>query len=357
MDVMTPPTTMRRSFSAASCVIDRIRRRRARPGMILLYHRIAEGGPDPWGLAVSPAQFNEHLSLLRQFGVPMGLQEFLWHRAERHQRAPAIVVTFDDGFADNLTQAKPLLNRHKVPATVFVTAGMVGRNRAFWWDELEQRLLHPGTLPSELTLTVKGAVRRWTLGQTACYRAGDMRHHLSWRAWDAACPTERHALYQALYALLFPLEAATREGILDKLTAWAGDPSCAAHEAHRVCTRHELVQLAGDDSIEIGAHALTHVSLGSLSPRQQWSEIWEGKALLEEIVGRPVRSFAFPFGRTSDYSRETIALVRAAGFTSACTTAGALVWPLHDALELPRFTVHARDGKGFAAWMRGILQS
>jgi peptidoglycan/xylan/chitin deacetylase (PgdA/CDA1 family) len=357
MDVMTPTTKTRRSLSAASRVLDRIRRRRAQPGMILLYHRIAEGGPDPWGLAVSPAQFNEHLNLLRQFGVPMGLQEFLGRRAEHDQRDPAIVVTFDDGFADNLTQAKPLLNRHKVPATVFVTAGIVGRNRAFWWDELEQRLLHPGTLPSELMLTINGDVHRWMLGQTACYGAGDLGPHLSWRAWDAACPTERHALYQALYALLFPLEEEAREGVLDELAAWAGDPSCAARETHRVCTRHELVQLAGDDSIEIGAHALTHVSLASLSPRQQWREIWEGKALLEEIVGRPVRSFAFPFGRTSDYSRETIALVRAAGFTSACTTAGALVSPLHDALELPRFTVHPRDGKSFAAWMRSILQS
>lgn len=355
--MMTPTTNMRRSLSAASRVIDRIRRRRARPGMILLYHRIAAGGPDPWGLAVSPAQFDEHLSVLRQFGVPMGLQEFLSRRAERHQRAPAIVVTFDDGFADNLSQAKPLLHRHKVPATVFVTAGMVGRNRAFWWDELEQRLLHPGTLPSELRLTINGNVHRWTLGQTACYGSSDVSSHLSWRAWDAACPTERHVLYRALYALLFPLEETAREDILDELAAWAGDSSCVARETHRVCTHQELVELAADGAIEIGAHALTHVSLGALSPRQQWREIWEGKALLEGIVGRPVRSFAFPFGRPSDYSRETVALVRAAGFTCACTTAGTPVSPQDDALELPRFTVHARDGKSFAAWMRDILRS
>ena len=64
------------------------------------------------------------------------------------------MITFDDGYADVLHHAKPLLERHSVPATVFVATGAIGQRREFWWDELGGLFLQPGTLPEELELTV-----------------------------------------------------------------------------------------------------------------------------------------------------------------------------------------------------------
>ena len=59
----------------------------------------------------------------------------------------AVGVTFDDGYGDNLRNAKPILDRHRVPATVFVTSGYVGARREFWWDELGRVVLHAPRVP------------------------------------------------------------------------------------------------------------------------------------------------------------------------------------------------------------------
>jgi peptidoglycan/xylan/chitin deacetylase (PgdA/CDA1 family) len=68
----------------------------------------------------------------------------------------AIVVTFDDGYADNLCNAKPLLRRHEIPATVFMTTDILGSPKEFWQDDLERICLHPGVLPETLRLTING---------------------------------------------------------------------------------------------------------------------------------------------------------------------------------------------------------
>jgi peptidoglycan/xylan/chitin deacetylase (PgdA/CDA1 family) len=76
-----------------------------------------------------------------------------------------VAVTFDDGYADNLLNGKPLLECYDVPVTVFVTSGYVGAGREFWADELERLFLQPGTLRQELCLAIKGRTHQWDLGE------------------------------------------------------------------------------------------------------------------------------------------------------------------------------------------------
>ena len=66
----------------------------------------------------------------------------------------AAVITFDDGYADNCTSGLPLLEEFDVSATVFLATGALGKDREFWWDELEKALLRPGRLPEVLTIEV-----------------------------------------------------------------------------------------------------------------------------------------------------------------------------------------------------------
>src|SRR5262245_38128283 len=118
-----------------------LQKRLAARAVILMYHRIADVPLAPWSMCVAPEHFAAHLLMLRQYAIPMSLNQLAhaYHAGNLPQRA--VAITFDDGYADNLHHAKPLLERYGIPATVFVTTGYVGSTREFWWDELERVLL------------------------------------------------------------------------------------------------------------------------------------------------------------------------------------------------------------------------
>src|SRR5262245_40538012 len=124
----------------------------AHGALILMYHRVADVPADPWGLCVTPQHFAEHMQVLGSCSRPVRLQELTDALATDTVADRTVVVTLDDGYADNLYNARPLLFEHGIPATVFITTGNIGSSHEFWWDELEYLTLHPGILPEKLEL-------------------------------------------------------------------------------------------------------------------------------------------------------------------------------------------------------------
>jgi peptidoglycan/xylan/chitin deacetylase (PgdA/CDA1 family) len=314
--------------------------------LVLLYHRVATPAVDPWRLGVSPAHFAEHLAVLRRLARPIALRELAAAlRAGRPLPPDGVVVTLDDGYADNLHAARPLLDRHDVPATVFVTSGALG-TPGFWWDRLARVLLGPGLLPPTLALSVAGRRHEAILGDDAAWDAGAAVRHPGWEPWGDAHPTARHRAYRTFYDALFPLDAAAREQALATLPRTGGDAE------DRPLSRDEVRTLAADGLVEIGCHTRTHPVLATLSREAQRDEIRTGRSDLEAIVGAPVTSFAYPFGRRSDYDADSTALVREAGFACACSNFDGPVGAGTDPFQLPRFQVRDWDGDGLAAALR-----
>ncbi len=112
-----------------------------------------------------------------------------------------VAITFDDGYADNLYDALPLLEKHGLPATVFVCTGPVTQGAEFWWDTLERLLLWPTDLPLSLDIDIQGQACHWDLRDSADVPERTSREHPDWRAWEPP-PTSRHALYVALWQRL-----------------------------------------------------------------------------------------------------------------------------------------------------------
>jgi len=317
--------------------------------VILMYHRVIDPGPDPWGLCVSPRHFEEQLQVLATHFHPVAMAELA--AAGRAGSVPerGVAITFDDGYVDNLHNALPALRRRSVPATVFVVPGYLGR-RQYWWDELETLFLRTATLPANLTLTVNGTQHQWNLGSPPARSGALGGDWARWRAWDDP-PTARHALYLSLWQLLQPLPEESRCNALAELRKWSGVAS-SDEPTPAVMTLDDLHALAEDGLIEIGAHTMTHPVLSAISIARQREEIGRSKALIEEILQRQVSGFSYPYGARTNYSTDTVNAVRDAGYEYACSTTASSVTRGADPFQLPRFQVGDWSGDEFAVHLR-----
>jgi len=321
----------------------RIRYRLSSGAVLLRYHRVADLEADPHGIAVTPRHFSEQLDVLRCHYTPLALTA-LGEALERGTLPRrGAVITFDDGYADNLTTAAPLLERADLPATIFVTTGYMGQHGECWWDTLERVLLEPGRLPDTVALRIDGTTFQRSLGPDADYTQEDHARHRGWTWRQGKPPTVRHQLFRELFEALQPLEEEVRRPVIQKLRKWAGMPE-AARPTHRTLTIDELVRLNAHPLIELGAHSVSHPIFRRLSTARQREEIEGSRSFLERTVGAPIASFAYPYGDPGSAA----SLVADAGFALACTTEPGLVFRGHDRFALPRLYVGDWDGDEFA---------
>jgi len=331
-------------------------RNRVRPGiLILVYHRITQLERDPYRLCVTPRHFAEHLEVLQKQHLVISLKDVVNARRSGTVPRRAVVLTFDDGYADNLENASPLLRQYGAPATLFVVSGSIGNEREFWWDELDRILLQPGKLPDELNLKVGGTDRRWSLGSASAFSAGDAARFAAWHLYQKDDPHPRFALFRTMQSLLRSVPGDERWRLLDGLAAWAG-VGLAGRVSHRILDREELTKLTEGALVEVGAHTVTHPVLSSLPAFAQRTEIRGSKAMLQEALGGPVTSFAYPHGTRQDYTTESTEIVREEGFACAVSVYFGRVNAWTDLYQLPRVVAEDYDGDEFEkrlnAWLR-----
>lgn len=283
---------------------------RRHPTVIVMYHRIDVDPLDPFLLSVEPANFALQLDCLLRLAEPIALRDVL--RPSRH---PRVAVTFDDGYADNVTNALPLLEAKGVPATVFVTSDMVGTGREFWPDRLERLLLRDGTVGVGAMSTLKVAGETVTL--------------------DLDGPQARKKALSDLHPQLRLLEPAEISRLLDELEDGLGAPP-EATAPRRPVTEEELQDLAANKWTTVGAHTRSHPWLSALPVGRQRDEIVGSRRRLEEMTGRSVDLFAYPFGYFDSYDWSTVRIVRNAGFALACATHSEATTRLTSRYRLPR---------------------
>ncbi|MBU5612549.1 polysaccharide deacetylase family protein [Geomonas azotofigens] len=308
---------------------------------ILLYHRVADTARDPQLLCVSPENFAGHMDVLRSRYLPAPLS------ARESWQPGSVVVTFDDGYSDNLTNAVPLLRQYLVPATVFVATGFLGDAQRPYWDELADLLLWSAVLPKRLQLTLNGHTRAWEFGSHGPVDP-------SWNLLGGVSCGRQHA-YQVLCDQLRLSTPVQRVETMAQLREWAGR-CCADSGERRFLTEQELRRLAEEDVVEIGAHTQNHANLALLSGTEQRCEIAQGRQRLEDICGQPVRSFAYPYGTRQSYARQTQRILQDEGFDCACANFGGAVFPVVSRFQLPRLLVRNWSAEEFAVRLAEYLK-
>jgi peptidoglycan/xylan/chitin deacetylase (PgdA/CDA1 family) len=309
-------------MSLAQKAVAAVRRSRNRllnlfdtPVVVLVYHRITSLSSDPQLLAVAPANFLAHMKHLKSKYNLVRFEDD-WSNVEK----PSVAVTFDDGYADNLIEALPILEEIEVPATFFISSGNLDTMREYWWDELERIILGERDLPERFSLV-----------------DSNFRQN-----WPTASPASRETFYQQLLSLMMQLNPARREEWLIQLRQWA-QVGEKGRKAYRALTSDELRYLARSEWVTIGAHTVTHTPLSVLPKEKQREEILSSKLQLETLIGKEIKTFSYPFGRKKDYDRASIHLCREAGFIKAASNFPGQVHRWTDQYQLPRHLVRNWD--------------
>ncbi len=224
----------------------------------------------------------------------ISLSEFL-ARLETGADFPpkAVLLTFDDGQVDFYEHAFPVLNKYGLPAAVFLTAGVIGTDRMFWWDKLEAQL---GS---------EDKVKR----------------------------------FQEIASRIKDLTLAEREKFLVNCEDINHAQSRFEHSALNWQEVNEMLK----SGVSFGAHTVNHVNLAREDTITAEDEIRLSKRMIEEKIGQKVDAFAYPYGGEGDFTKEHIEMLKREGFRCSFTTLSGTVRRGDDPFTLRRIAISGTD--------------
>jgi peptidoglycan/xylan/chitin deacetylase (PgdA/CDA1 family) len=303
--------------------------------LILQYHRVASLCFDPFQLAVEPYNFEGQIEYLaRNFNV-ISMDELKQHlETSRPFEERSIVITFDGGYADVLYTAKDVLDRFAVPATVFASSADIMERRQVWWKELEDYLI-ANSCGGQLEVEIDGRFRRWPL----------------------STQFDRFRACEELYSIASNKTVTEQRAIIEQITA--NLDLCAEElDDHRTMSADELRKVTQGEMITVGGHTHSYVKLSRLPKWQQIEEVSRNKEILQEVLGREVEYFAYPFGNDDGYTPETMRILQDAGFVLACGGSyGTVSATRGDGLyDLPRVKVGNWSTFAFHRFLRRFLE-
>jgi peptidoglycan/xylan/chitin deacetylase (PgdA/CDA1 family) len=234
--------------------------------LVLMYHRINdEVGQKLAGLTVSTENFEKQLLYFKKHFQILRLEED-WNSLKK----TGIVITFDDGYADNLINALPLLEKYQIPATIFITTLNSNSKKEFWWDRL-----------------------------VFDYSNCDESFYLPNQSGKIS---KSNSSYTYITDYVHEMQNEDKEEWFlefEKINRISFFP----REEYRSLTNLELKLLSEHPLITLGIHTHNHYSLGTLSFEEQKQEISFSIEKLKELTTKAIKYLALPHG---SYNLDTL---------------------------------------------------
>jgi len=261
--------------------------------IILLYHLISPDLDKRFlATVLSPQSFDKQIENLGRKYELLSLDKLAWY-IQQGKTLPkkAIVITIDDGYKDNYLYAYPILKKHNAPATMFIATGYIGTDRLFWYNKVKYifQATHQAEANSDElgTFRLQSTIDKLKASSTAREKLKKMPEQL-------------------------------RNSVVDKLAYSLGVNIPESLGKNTILSWDEIREM-NNNGIAFGAHTVNHPILTGIPLKQAKQEIMQSKKDMEEKLGQPVTSFAYPNGGHRDFNRDIANLVKETGVLCAVT--------------------------------------
>ncbi len=288
----------------------------------LLYHRIDDPDrPEFYGFRDNVSATREAFAvqldyLVKNFDVVTLDDCIAWIEGRAPLSSRAVLITFDDGYHDNFANAAPELAARDLRAVLFAATGFMDDRAVFYWDWVAEAFRWSSQREAVLPL----------LGYTM-FDSPQTRQRAAQRWITAAKALRDEEKRLRINNLANCLEVPPPHG-----------PPPGLH-----MTWPEL-GAAARDCFDIGAHTVNHPIVSRLSIEEAEHEIARSRTTLENVLGHPVRAFAYPNGHPCDFGPEHEAILQKLGFSIGFAAHGGLT--LAAEATQRRFALH-RAGINF----------
>lgn len=291
-------------------------------GHILMLHRVVKTEdefqfPLNSGLSLTEEALESTIQLYRSQGFEfLSMDECLFRiRNKKKVTSPFVVFTLDDGYADNLSCALPIFERHEIPFCIYVCSGFLNQEAILWWYLLEE-----------------------ILSQSVEKKSGMSNK-------DIADYTEKAKEMKVFHA---------SHSVDQTFTEINAIPAQNRNLHHQLSmTREDLIKVSRHPLLTIGAHTVTHRQLNLLSSEEIELEWQENKTELEKICDKEVVHCAYPYGGKEDVNNQVVELTKKLGFKTAVMNYPGNLFSKSDSFLLPRYPL----GNNFSSNDLKIIQN
>jgi peptidoglycan/xylan/chitin deacetylase (PgdA/CDA1 family) len=260
---------------------------------ILTYHRITDDlrlrGHQSLTSA-SPFQFEKQLKFLQKKFYITSFAE-IKSLISKKLKLPknCLIITFDDGYKDNYTNAYSILQKHNIPATFFITTGFINKRYAPWWDEI-----------SEIISKTKIPVIKTTAGKNISLMTKEDKDN-------------------AIQQIIKDIKTTSQEEIFDKIAYYTKVLRGGPLEVSEFMSWGELREMS-NRGMEICPHTVSHCNLNKVPLLTARREIHNSKIAIEKETGREIVAFSYPFGSSDSYNENIKGILERENFFCAVST-------------------------------------
>ena len=264
---------------------------------VLAYHRVTnpyEAGFDMFipNVSATPAAFFSQMDYIERHFQVVSLDDILVWLNNRQPLPPnPLLITFDDGYQDNLQYAFPILLQHGFPAVIFLATSYIGEKKPFFWDLTAYCFHHTEKDTAVLPLT---GPQHWSdeSGRTAVMN--------NWLNKLKKLPNhEKETAIQQLPQTL--------------------DVTISDDSFANLCLTWEQVRAMSQSGITFGAHTQSHPILTRMPLDAAREEITGSIARIKAETRCDVTSFAYPNGQLLDFNKSLVDILKEVGIKVAFT--------------------------------------